>query len=954
MRFNRKSKRFGSRFGQSYSRASGSGSNLGGKAKQFQASISKHYSNYVESLQLDTRHPKEKIVLILLSLFTAGMTFGLFSATAISVFLPSARNIDSLMKVESTVFYDRNGKTLYTLHDEENREVIKSEDIPKHVKQAAVAIEDNGFYEHNGIDIPAIGKAVLSELGIGPRRGGSTITQQFVKNTVLSSERTYLRKFKEIILATRIERYHTKDEILTMYLNKIPYGGTSYGVEKAAEVFFNKDAKDLNLAEAVILAALPQAPSYYSPYGENKYSTLSRELTLNEIKSRKIKDVSDLEEDEFNLGLIGKFYLLADGTNLYLPGRTDEVLRQMENQKFISEEVRKKTLTEVQNYVFNDYVATIKAPHFVFYVRDLLEQKYDKELVSNGGLKVYTTLDFELYEEARKAIETQTASNLKRFNANNMASLSINPATGEILSMVGSADFANVEIEGFNNITINKKQPGSSFKPIVYATAFLNGYGPGTVLYDVPTRLDDKTPKNYDGSFRGPMSIRSALGQSRNIPAIKAYFLAGEQEGVINQAEKMGITSLNRNVDYGWPLALGAGEVTMMEMVEAFSVFANGGEKVPTTAILKVLDNKGKILEDNTKTVPTKTRVLDEQVAFLINNILSDRSVNLGGALNLPDGRVSAIKTGTSTKVVGDTILPSNLWAIGYTPQIVTAVWAGNTNGKELGLSGDGYNGAVPVWNKIMTAALKDAPKVNFARPEDIKTVSISKLSGKLAGENTPANLVTTDIFASFAVPKEVDNSFYKVSVDTRNNKRPNAFCPPDFVKEVTFYNPQAEIQGRFNWQAEIISWFNGLTPEKVAELNLGENVIVGSPVEEDSELCTPELANKALSITFVDLFEGDTIPKGPFTVEASVEAEAGVEKVEFFLNDVPSTVATSAPYRAEMRVPIGFRVGREFMLKAKVTDKNGFTKEQFIKVKTGEADASPPAGEDQGSEAAS
>ncbi len=942
MRFNRKSKRFGSRFGQSYGRSSGSGSkNISAKAKQFQALISKHYGNYVESLQLETRHPKERIVLILLSLFTAGMTFGLLSTTAISVFLPSARNIESLMKVESTVFYDRNGKTLYTLHDEENREVIKSEDIPKFVKQAAVSIEDNGFYEHNGIDIPAIGKAVLSELGIGPRRGGSTITQQFVKNTVLSSERTYLRKFKEIILATRIEKYHTKDEILTMYLNKIPYGGTSYGVEKAAEVFFNKDAKDLNLAEAVILAALPQAPSYYSPFGENKYSSLSRELTLSEIKSRKIKDISDLERDEYNIGLIGKSYLLADGTNLYLPGRTDEVLKQMENQKYISEEVQKKSLTEVQNYVFNEYVATIKAPHFVFYVRDLLEKKYDKELVSNGGLKVYTTLDFDLYEEARKAIETQTASNLKRFNANNMASLSINPATGEILSMVGSADFTKVEIEGYNNITINKKQPGSSFKPIVYATAFLNGYGPGTVLYDVPTKLDDKTPKNYDGSFRGPMSIRSALGQSRNIPAIKAYFLAGEQEGVINQAEKMGITSLNRNVDYGWPLALGAGEVTMMEMVEAFSVFANGGEKVPTTAVLKVLDSKGKILEDNTKTVPTKTRVLDEQVAFLINNILSDRSVNLGGALNLPDGRVSAIKTGTSTKVVGDTILPSNLWSIGYTPQIVTAVWAGNTNGKELGLSGDGYNGAVPVWNKIMSFALKDAPKVNFARPEEIKSVSISKLSGKLAGENTPANLVTTDVFASFAVPKEVDNSFYKASVDSRNNKRPNAFCPPDFVKELTFYNPQAEIQGRFNWQAEIISWFNGLTPEKVKELNLGENVVVGSPVEEDSELCTPELANKALEISFANLAEGDVVPKGPFTLEASVEAEAGVEKVEFFLNDVPATVATSAPYTADMRVPIGFKVGREFMLKAKVTDKNGFTKEQFIKVKTGEADAS-------------
>jgi membrane peptidoglycan carboxypeptidase len=931
MKFNRKNKRFNSRFSSSVNRyPSKKNSNLTGMIQQ-------HYSTYIEKLQLGKRNPVERIVLVGLSAFTAAMLLGLLTTAAISITLPSTKNADSLLKNESTVFFDRTGKVLYTVHGEENREVVESNEIPNVVKQAAVAIEDDRFFKHGGFDLPGIIKAVLSELGIGARRGGSTITQQFVKNAMLSRERTYTRKLKEIILATRIERHYTKDEILTMYLNKIPYGGTAYGVQKGSEVFFAKKASELKLEEAVILAALPQAPTYFSPFSNNKYSTLNKEFTLEELGDRKIKSVRDLKDNEYNFGLIGKYYPLIDGSSIYLPGRTDEVLRRMFELDYISEDERAEALTKVQNYEFNDYVATIKAPHFVFYIKELLEKEYGKELVENGGLRVYTTLDYELYEESRKIVSAQAATNKNSYKAMNAAAITVNPSNGEILSMVGSADYNDQEIDGSVNITTSSRQPGSSFKPIVYAAAFAKNVGPGTVLYDVPTKLDNDTPKNYDGSFRGPMTVRQALGQSRNIPAIKAYYLAGEQDAIINFSEMLGITTLDRRVDYGWPLSLGAGEVRMIEMAEAFGAFANGGEKVAINGILKVLDSDGKVLQDFTKTVPKKTKAVDSQIAYLINNILSDSAIKLSGQMNLPEGRVVATKTGTSTKRVGDTSFPSNLWAVGYTPQLVTITWAGNSDGTEMTLNADGTSGAIPMWNKIMTYASKGMPKVNFEKPTGITSVTVSKLSGKLAGENTPENFRINDIFASFNVPKEVDNSFYKAKVDTRNNKIPNSFCPEDVVKELTFYNPQAEIQGRFNMQAEIISWFQGLAPEAVAALQLGANVVIGAPIMEDSELCNPELANKFLDITIFDLENGMIIPKGAFSVETSPEAEAGVERVEFFINDLLFETKSAAPYNANLVVPVGYQTGKEFSVRVKVYDKNGFSKEKKVDVVTGE-----------------
>jgi len=497
---------------------------------KLQRSIRDHYFSYAEKLGLYKRPLSERIVLVGFSALSVFLVLGLIVTIFFSFTLPRVANADKLVGEESTVFFDQEGKVLYTVYEDENRENIPFEDIPEIVVQATLAIEDDQFYKHKGYDLGGIIKAVLSEFGVGGRRGGSTITQQFVKNTFLSSQRTYTRKVKEIILATRVERRFSKNDILEMYLNKIPYGGTAYGVQKASDVFFGKDAKDLTLAEAAVLAALPKAPSYYSPYGQHKYTVLAKEFTPEELADRSIENVGDLFETEYSYGLIGQEVDLGNGQMIYLPGRADEVLKRMEDLKYVTEEEKNTARVETHEIQFKPYRSAIQAPHFVFYVRELLERQYGKDLVETGGLKVYTTLDMDLQTKAEEIIAEQVASNSSRgYDASNAAMVSIDPENGQVLAMVGSADYFNEDIDGNVNIVTSLRQPGSSFKPLVYAAAFLNGYGPGTVLFDVPTTFGTEKPDNYDGQFWGPMTARRGLGQSRNIPAIKAYFLAGEQ-----------------------------------------------------------------------------------------------------------------------------------------------------------------------------------------------------------------------------------------------------------------------------------------------------------------------------------------------------------------------------------------------------------------------------------------
>ena len=468
---------------------------------------------------------------------------------------------------QSTKIYDRTGEiVLYNAHDEIRRTIVPLEEIADHAKLASIAIEDEDFYNHYGVKPTAILRAFWINLNAGTiTQGGSTITQQVIKNTLLTSDRSITRKIKEAILAIRIEQKLTKDEILELYLNEVPYGGSIYGIEEAAQVFFGKSASDLSLTESAYLAALPQAPSFLSPYGSN----------INSLENRK-----------------------------------NNILQKMLDEGYISEEEYQKSLTEEVLFT-KPSNNSIKAPHFVFFVLGKLEQKYGKDLLKNGGLNIITSLDWKLQQQAEETITRYGNQNRTNYGAGNAGMIALDPRNGDILAMVGSIDYFDIENEGNFNITLAKRQPGSAFKPFVYATAFDKGYTPETVVFDLPTEFnvncspqgtgtDCYSPTNYDGSFVGPINLRSALAQSKNIPAVKTLYLSGMRESIAT-ARNMGITTLGDYRTYGLTLVLGGGEVTLLDMTSAYGVFANDGVRNPYNYILKITDAKGDVLEEYKK-----------------------------------------------------------------------------------------------------------------------------------------------------------------------------------------------------------------------------------------------------------------------------------------------------------------------------------------------------------------
>lgn len=846
-----------------------------------------------------------------------------------SIGLPDVTDLENITAAQSTTIYDSEGNTLYTIHGEENREFVPIGEISETLGEATVAIEDDVFWEHGGFDIFAIGKAALHEFfGIGSARGGSTITQQYVKNTFLSSEHSYTRKLKEIILAIRLERAYDKEKILELYLNRIPYGNNAYGAQKAAEVYFNKDAKELTLGESAILASLPQAPSRYNPYGNNKFSHLLKEFSGEEVIYRGIEDETDLEIEEFVRGLIGQHVDLGNGQKIYIQGRTDLVLKRMYDLENITSEERQEALNELQNIEFNDYNEPIEHPHFVLYIKQQLEEKYGKEVVEQGGLKVYTTLDPDIQEKAELAAEEFGESNVTRYDANNMAILTINAKNGKILAMVGSRDYFNEEIDGNVNVVLRPRQPGSSFKPIVYAQAFYNGYAPGNAIYDIPTKIGTDKPENYDGEWQGQISIRRALAQSRNIPAIKAYFLAGEQDSIIELAEKMGITTLNKAHSYGYPLALGAGEVPLYEMVTAYATFANNGKRPELTGILKVENANGDVLEEWRQ--KEFEEVVDPQIAYLINNILSDQEQSVGPRLFI-NGKLNAAKTGSSTKenkkeAGGSEVRPSDAWTIGYTPTIVTGVWAGNTDGRGMDYDAGGYNTASPIYNAVMTEALKDLPAEAFPEPEGIKHVEVSKASGKLPGANTPAGMTIEEIFPSFSVPTETETLFFKVKIDKVSGLLATEYTPEDAVLEVTYqnYEPVADM---LNWAQEIREYFGGV------EGGEGE-VRIGMPPTEYDNIHTAETAASKPVISIVNPGSNTSHPFGSLQVEVDLEAPNGVSTVEFYFDDEKEFFTTLAPYTGFINISRFVSDGSRHLVVARVIDDLGYSAQSAIEIK--------------------
>ncbi len=582
--------------------------------------------------------------------------------------LPSADKITALKVVESTKIYDRTGRVLlYDIHGEEKRTVIPFDEMPSVVRYATIALEDQAFYDHHGVNVRAIVRAAISQIAPqitgGRRSGGSTITQQLIKNTLLTNERTYERKLKEVILSLELERKFSKDEILAMYLNEIPYGSNAYGIEAAAQTFFAKHARDLTLDEAALLAALPQQPSRYSPYSTNK-------ARLAALVRRQHYALDQMAA----LGYITQ-------------QRADEA----------------KAVDTLKKIAPNR--SRIKAPHFVMEVREYLRERFSDEEIEEGGLRVITTLDWDAQQRAERAVRDGVARNA-RYAAENAALVAIDPRTAQVIAMVGSADYFNRDIDGNVNVATRFRQPGSSFKPYVYLGMFMKGYTPDTILYDVQTAFDDGEepyiPRNYDGTFRGPVKVKRALAMSLNIPAVKALYLVGVDEAA-RLARALGVTGLEHPKRYGLSLVLGGGEVKLLNHVHAYATLAAGGVRKPLTMILRIEDRNGTAIEEWEDT--DGVRVVEEKYVAMLSEILSTNKYRLGAfSANNPlrfDDRPVAAKTGTTNSF-------RDAWTVGYTPSLAVGVWVGNNDNRPMRDGAAGSVVAGPIWRAFMEEMLAD------------------------------------------------------------------------------------------------------------------------------------------------------------------------------------------------------------------------------------------------------
>lgn len=760
------------------------------------------------------RRKKTTTNIFLLSKITTYTFFGLigFILFLFLLFLWYGRDLPTPGKLsasnlsQSTRILDRNGIVLYDVYHKENRTYVELKDISKTFQHATIAIENKDFYTNQGFSVIGYLRAIKDILLFRRVTGGSTLTQQLVKNTLLTAERTLPRKIKEFILAIQVERKYTKDQILELYLNVAPYGGTAVGVETAAENYFGKKAKDLNIVESAILAGLPQQPSYYSPFGQYKTA--------------------------------------------YIPRATD-VLRRMREDGYITRKQEQDSVKELGKVTFLAPSQSIKAPHFSFYVKDLLVKQFGESLVESGGLLVTTTLDYELQKEAEKIVKEEV-DQAKSLKVGNGASIAIDPKTGEMLAMVGSKDFfysaddsktalKNEKKDTFGgqfNVAVNGlRQPGSSIKPITYATALDKGYTASTLLMDTkvvfPNPGDEKdyAPENYDKKFHGPVQMRFALGSSLNIPAVKMIALTGVKN-VLTTAYNMGLTTLaptDENIKrFGLSITLGGGDVHLIDMAAAYSAFANGGYRVDPISILKITDRKGKVLFEQKKTSPR--RVVSPEVAFIISHILSDNIARLitfgeNSFLNVR-GRTIAVKTGTTDD-------KRDNWTIGWTPSILVATWVGNNDNSPMGNVASGVTGAAPIWRRIILEALKGKPNEDFEKPENVTAARIDAYAGGMPVDGKPER---SEYFIKGTEPQGISPVYKQLKISKADSNKLASDSEVEkgeyeTKKFIVFHEDDSVSgDGKNRWQEGIDEWINE---------NYKDNSEYHAPTEKSTKVIT-------------------------------------------------------------------------------------------------------------------
>jgi penicillin-binding protein 1C len=718
----------------------------------------------------------------LMALLPKLLFFGLIGGTvlAIIMFAWFSRDLpdpNSIRRQEgfATQILDRNGETvLFDIFESENRRFTPLDEIPENLKLATVAIEDKDFYQHEGFSLIGMVRGVTRVFTRGRAAGGSTLTQQLVKNVLLSNERSVARKIKELVLAVEIERNFSKDEILQMYLNEAPYGGTAWGISAAAQTYFGKKPSELNQTEAIILAGMPQAPSLYTPYGKNPLAYVQR---------------------------------------------ATDVARRMREDGYLTREEEEAIVKELPGVQFQPGNTAIKAPHFVMYVREQLVEMFGDDLVERGGLRVITTLDWDLHESAQNIVAEEIEKVAGPMHITNGASLIMDSTNGEILSMVGSRNFFDKEGDGQVNVTLSLRQPGSAIKPVTYATSFAKGFWPGRMLVDVVTEFPsgdpDKPyrPVNYDGEEHGPVNLRDSLGSSLNIPAVKLLALVGVED-MLDTAYRMGFSTLEPTRDnmrrFGLAVTLGGGEVRLLDMVSAYSSFSNGGFRQEPVSILKVQDSNGKSIYDHRQ--PGSKRVIDEAVAFLINSILSDNQARLisfgpNSLLNFPGGGV-AVKTGTTND-------RRDNWAVGWTKDTVVGVWVGNNDNSQMKTVASGVSGASPIWRQQMLEVISKRPAQAFSPPDSVEQVDLDRVSGYPAHNDFPSY---KEWVVKGTLPRDEDPIHRFVEICRGNPEKlasPIQISIGDYdKKEYVVLKENDPLTGDNLWQKAIDRWISEQSDE--------------------------------------------------------------------------------------------------------------------------------------------
>ncbi len=720
-------------------------------------------------LRFRSQYDKEKLIAKLLFFLTGAVILGFIFVFIL--FAWYAKDLPSPSKLSqqtgySTVFYDRDGKVLYDMYKDKNRVPVVIEEIPKTLKEATIAIEDKNFYKHNGFSQMGMIRAVFNMfLGKG-LQSGSTITQQLIKNVLLTNRQTVTRKVQEIILAFEVERRYEKDEILLMYLNEAPYGGSYWGVGTAAKAYFGKSVKDLSLTESAILAGLPQSPSLYSPF-------------------------------------IGK--------NEAWKARTKSVLRRMREDGYITRDQENASIKKVQSTRFIAPKILIEAPHFVFYVKDQIEDEYGSKIIDQG-VKIKTTLSLEVQRTAEKIVKEEIAK-LKDFNATNAAVVVLDSKTGEILAMVGSYDFNDEKFGKFNVAELGLRQPGSTLKPFTYGLAFEKGYTPSSIFMDVKTTFPDQgtadyVPVNYDGNFRGPVQLRFALGNSINVPAVKILAVLGVRD-FLTKLNDLGMTTFAPNSEnlkrFGLSLTLGGGETTLLNLTSAYSTLATGGVKHDISSFYDISDFKGKNIFKKVRVQEKK--VFSPEVSFLLSHILSDNNARIdefgpNSYLNIP-GKTVAVKTGTTDD-------KRDNWAVGYTKSITVGVWVGNNDNSPMNPKiSSGATGASPIWYRIMRELLKKYDDGIMDKPTKVKAINIDSFLGGLPKDG---NSTRSEYFVEGTEPKDISPWYKKLRISKSNGKLANEvevksgnYEEKDFIV-ITESDP-VSTDGKNRWQEAINAW---------------------------------------------------------------------------------------------------------------------------------------------------